>query len=377
VAGSIEQRGKDSWRISLSAGFDPKTGKRQWIRRTIRGDRTDAERALMRLTLEVGDELPDALSLSTTVTQLLDAWLPVAKLAATTRYDYRLCIDKHIRPSKIGSTPIHKVTALGLDKLYAALERDGLGPDRIRRVHTILRSAFKQAIKWQMIARNPVPDASPPPVPDREIEAPEPHEYRRLVTKAAGDRGQLLLSAVAVHLGATIGSRRGEICGLQWPDIDFDDETITVRRAVAVVPGVGDVVKELKEKRRRSRIPIDAGTIDLLWLWNMETSELRAQGINPHGWLLLAPKTLSFYRPDRLSRLFRRLADDAGLPGVHFHSLRHYMIRQLLDAGVEVGVASRRAGHARTSTTHDMYGGPVGESARAAADVIARINRGD
>lgn len=377
MAGSIEPRGKNSFRVSLSAGFDPNTGKRQWIRRTIRGDRADAERALIKLTLEVGDDIPDAFSLSTTVNQLIDAWLPVARLAETTRYDYRLCIDSHIRPSKIGHTSIHKVTALGLDRLYAALERDGLGADRIRRVHTILRAAFKQGIKWQMIARNPVPDASPPPAPDRDIEAPEPHEYRRLAALAHGDRDQLLLAAVAVHLGATIGSRRGEICGLQWPDFDLDAQTVNTRRAVAVVPGVGDVVKELKEKRRRDLIPIDDETVDLLWFWNMETSEARYEGANPDGWLLQAPKTRSFFRPDCLSRIFRQLADEAGLPGVHFHSLRHYMIRQLLDAGIEVGVASRRAGHRRQSTTSDMYGGPVGESARRAAEVIARINRGD
>lgn len=372
---TITQRGPNSWQIKVSGGTDA-TGKRLRPTKTIRGTYEDAVREEMRLTLQVADTLPAEFAANATVTTLLDAWLPIHnRISESTRYDYRLVIDKHIIPN-IGDMPLHKVKPFTLDRFYQQLADDGLGPDRIRRVHSILSGAFKKAVKWEWIGRSPVRDAEQPPAPIRDVEAPTPAQYRQL-TKTADDT--LLLAAVAIHLAGNVGSRRGEICGLQWRDFDLERGTVQVRRTVSVVPGVGDVVKPIKgnPRLRLERKPLDPATIDLLRLWDIATADERALGFNPDGWLFVAPAKGGFYRPDCMGRLFSKIAKQAGLPGLHMHQLRHYVVTQLLDAGIDVSVVSRRVGHSRTSTTTDVYGHGVAAAAVDAAKAMARINRGD
>lgn len=371
---SIEQRGPDTWRITISAGFDTR-GNRRRIRQTVKGTRTDAEKAELRLAVEVGDNLPAEFSLLTTVTDLLNAWLPAAKLAESTRYDYRLVINKFIADSDLARRRLHKIDTYTIDRFYMSLAADGVGPDRIRRCHTVLRSAFKQAVRWGWVARNPVIDATQPDVPMRDIQRLEPSQFRQVLSAA---NESFLLAAVAIHLAGTVGSRRGEICGLQWRDFDLEAGTVKVVRSVGVIPGVGDIVKPLKAapKRREEPKPLDTDTVALLRFWRVVTADQQDESVNPHGWVFLAPAKRSFYRPDRMSRHFQQIAAEAGVPGAHLHQLRHYVITRLIADGVEIDAISRRVGHARTATTLE-YGLGVPESARVAADAIARINRGD
>lgn len=373
----LEKRGANSWRIEVSAGVDPRTGRRQRVRETVKGDRAAAERREMQLILEVGEGVPAEFSLSMTVADMLRQWLPIAPgLADYTRYDYGLAIEKHIVPSKLGKMPAHKVKPFDLDRFYRQLERDGLGPDRIRRCHAILRGAYKRAVVWEWVVRNPALHATPPPPPIRDIDSLEPSDYRRLSAHA---HDSLLRLAVIIDLAADIGPRRGEICGLQWPDFNLDKGVVKVIRTVAVVPGVGDVVKTIKgnPRRRLEAKPLTPQTINSLRLWDIATSEERSLGANPKDWVFLAPKAMSFYRPDCLGHDFRRLAAEAGMPGAHLHQLRHYVVTQLIDAGIDVDIASRRVGHSRTSTTTDYYGDGVPSSAWTAAEAMERINRGD
>lgn len=372
MGGNIARRGHDSWRVTLSAGTNP-DGTRRYVRSTVRGTRNEAERELMRLTLEVGDGLPEHFSTNRTVADLLEVWIPVAKLAESTRYDYRLT-SKHII-DHIGKTPLHKVRPFTLDRFYAKLEADGLGPDRIRRCHTVLRSAFKQAVKWEWMLTNPAINATPPAAPIRDIETLDPAQYRKLAHAA---NETLFLAAVAIHIAGNIGSRRGEICGLQWSDFDLDAGNVRVLRTVGVVPGVGDVVKPVKGnvKRRLEPKGLDDATVEMMRLWDMATADHRDIA-NPDGWVFQSPGTGSFYRPDVMGRMFRQIATAAGLPGAHMHQLRHYVVTMLRDAGVDLDAVSRRVGHARTSTTVDIYGHAVSKSNREAAEVMGRINRGE
>lgn len=373
---SIEQRGPNSWRITVSAGIDAKTKQRRRIRKTIKGDRAAAQREEMRIMLEVGDGLPTEFSLTATVASLLETWLPVADLSPKTRYDYRLVIDKYIGPG-IGDMPLHKLRAVHLDRFYAQMA-EHVGPDRIRRAHTILSGALGRAVKWEWISRNPALDATQPKAPDRDPESPTPDEYRHLVAVA---NDTLLRTAVAIHLAAHLGSRLGEVCGLQWSDLKLDaiPPTARVVRTVGTVPGVGEVIKPIKGNSRRHREPkpLDEATVALLRLWDMATAEERAAGANPHQWVFLAPKKLSFYRPGIMGRDFKAVAKAAGLDHLTMHKLRHYVVAQLRAAGIDIDAISRRVGHSRTSTTTDLYGGPVTEQAMIAARTIAAINRGD
>ncbi len=76
--------------------------------------------------------------------------------------------------------------------------------------------------------------------------------------------------------------------------------------------------------------------------------------------------------PDSVSRRFRRVADEAGLPNVRLHDLRHYATR-LLAAGVDVRTVAGRLGHRNAATTLNVYSHFVPEADRDAAELLAGL----
>lgn len=373
MAGNIEARGPSKWRLRVSAGIDPVTKERNVLRVPFAGTREEAELELARLVVQVVDG-GVGVGTQQNVSQLFDTWLPVAELADRTRYNYGRSIELHLRP-QLGAKQLRKLSTFDIDQAYGRLRRNGATADQIRYAHSVLSSALTQARKWGWVTTNAAANATKPPEPERDVAVPTPDDVRKLSTVA---KAVLFRTAVAIHVACHLGNRCGEICGLQWPDIDFDDGSIRVWRTVDVVPGVGEVIKPVKgnAKRHRTPRPVDEGTLDMLRLWDMATAENRSE-VNPTQWVFQAPRRLSFYRPSTMGSDFKTIAVEAGLPDLHMHSLRHYVITRLRDAGVDIDVISRRVGHSRTSTTHDRYGDSVPESARQAANIIAAINRGD
>lgn len=382
MAGNIEPRGPGKWRLRVSAGTDPVTGLRNVVRVPFEGTRDEAELELARLLVGVVDG-GAGVGTTKTVGYLFDQWLPVAELAERTRYNYRRSVELHLRP-QLGGKQLRKLSTFDIDSAYVRLRMRGATVDQIRYAHAVLSSALSQAIAWGWITANPARNARKPPEPERDVAVPTPAEVRKLVAATGGlsdedspDALGRFRTAVAIHIADHLGARCGEICGLQWPDIDWNASTIRVARTVDVVPGVGEVVKKIKgnAKRHKTPRPVDAGTLEVLHLWDIVTAGERVD--NPDQWVFQAPRKLSFYRPSMMGSDFKALAVEAGLPELHMHSLRHYVVTRLRDAGVDIDVISRRVGHSRTSTTHDRYGDEVPESARQAADIIAAINRGD
>jgi integrase len=365
--GSLQRRGS-RWRLVVDLGADPLTGRRRQRTRMVGGSRSDAEKALALLVTECGQGTDPSLGRDATVGQLLSAWLDIAQLSPSTALDYRRAIASHI-PPPMQSQKVWKIRTHDLDALYAALARKGLGPARIRRVHNILRRSLGQAVKWQWIARNPAVDASPPPLPPTKVEPPAVDDVRRWV--AACD-GQMRVYAV---LAANLGARRGEICALQWPDVDLEAGTITVRRAlVDGGPGVGIVAKGTKTTRDRA-VALDAPTVGLLRSYRRERMELALSiGVQPGPWVFASdPAGVIAPRPDSVSRRFSKLRDELGLSHVRPHDLRHFVATQLLAAGVDPRTVAGRLGHSRTSTTLDIYAGFVPARDRDAAQLLGRL----
>jgi integrase len=81
--------------------------------------------------------------------------------------------------------------------------------------------------------------------------------------------------------------------------------------------------------------------------------------------------------PDSVSRSFKRLCVEEGLPGVRLHDLRHFVASQLLSAGVDVRTVAGRLGHRNAATTLNVYAHFLEQADRGAADVIGRVIAGE
>lgn len=160
---------------------------------------------------------------------------------------------------------------------------------------------------------------------------------------------------------AVVGLRRGEALGLRWSDIDFDEETITVRRSVGAGEKGRPVVTDGKTAASRATVPVDSATLDLLRSLRREfRSSLMAAGVRPpaDGFVWRSdPMATKPLTPGAVSQWWRRNRDRLGLPGTRVHDLRHFVASQLLAAGVDTVTVQARLRHASATTTLAFYSG--------------------
>jgi integrase len=177
-----------------------------------------------------------------TVDQYLDRWLAHIQttLRGRTVARYAALLRDHVRPH-VGTRPLKQLTTLEVQAIYDRLavggRRDGkpggLAPQHILAVHRCLHRALAQAVTWRLLARNVATDATPPPVPRTEVAALAPQQVA-LLLDAADHTPSPWLGPWTILATAT-GARNGELCGLEWADLDLDAGTIWFRQALTII----------------------------------------------------------------------------------------------------------------------------------------------
>jgi len=381
LRGNIEHRGGNTWRLRVFLGRD-KNGKQRQKRRTVHGTKSEAEFALAQLLVEVGQG-DHALDDETTLGQAVDLWLASQPdLRASTAEDYSRVIAGHIKPA-VGDIFLQRLTKDDLNGLYGqggSMQKAGVGPDRRRRAYGVIRRTLADAVAAGHLPANVADHSKPPSAGKPDLPPPPSPDTVALIMKTA--RAEFPGMDVFVRVAAVTGARRGELIALKWSDIDLDAGTLTIARAISAGAPPGNVpdrprLHEGPTKTRQTRtMSIDPGTLAVLATHRGEAldqvdsvgGDVEARRVftdDQHG---LIP-----WAPDNLTRRFKRVCRAAGVEGVRLHDLRHALATQLIAAGVDVVTVSARLGHAKSSTTLDMYASPVDEAGIAAGARIASI----
>jgi integrase len=377
MAGSMRQRGRDSWQLRVHLGRDPLTGRKRGLQRTFRGTKREADKALAALVRDAERLTPRAAS-GTTVETVLREWLAHAtpSLSARTVETSRRCIETTIVPA-LGSTPAARLTTLDIDRFYRRLLTVGIGnkpysPATIRRVHGILRRALTQGVRWGWLPHNPAIDASPPRVPLRELRPPTPEELARLY-RTALERDPAL--ATFILLAASTGARRGELIGLRWKDVDFARGVVSIERAIVLADRM--LVEQGTKTRQSRRVTLDGETVKALAAHRgVMQGEAKAAGarLGENAFVFSgAPDGSEPWRPDATSRSFEFVCRRARVSGVRLHDLRHYVATQLLASGVDVRTVAGRLGHRNPATTLNVYAHFVPEADAEAAHTLGAL----
>jgi len=172
-----------------------------------------------------------------TVGTFLERWLEdVVKPNKTHRTyaTHHQQVLSHIVPA-LGRVKLEALRKAHVDRLYADLLRGGLAPSSVRRVHAVLHAALEEAIRGDLIPRNPAAHANKPMVRQEEIEPLDAEQARTFLDAARGDRYETLYI-----LCLMVGLRQGEALGLKWSDIDLDAGTLRVNRQLQRVRRDGD-----------------------------------------------------------------------------------------------------------------------------------------
>lgn len=377
MRGHLRKRGS-AWELRAYAGIDPLTKRQKYLTRTFRGGKREAEEALARFVTEVsggGHAAQD-----TTVGDLIRDWSTLVnrELSPTTARGYDWIVKTYITPT-LGKVPLARLRTAQLDRFYGQLRERGGQDDKplsaatVRQVHAIIRRALQQGVRWGWIAANPAALASPPKVRATQLAPPEPGDVVRLIDEARKSDPDL---GCFLHVAATTGARRGELCGLRWRDIDFKAGAVTISRNV--VEGAGSQVVEKDTKTHAARrIALDPDTTTALKAQRTRMAG-RAKAcdrpLGPDAHVFSAePDGSRPWAPNDVTKAFIRVRTRVGLPAVRLHDLRHFAATRLLAAGVPVRTVSGRLGHANAATTLGVYAHFVEESDQEAAAKLGAL----
>jgi integrase len=188
MAGQIIKRGDKAWLVRIFMGRDDK-GKRSYLNKMVHGTKKDAETYLSKTLTEISTGTFVEAS-PTSVDTYLKKWLTTAarpRLRDNTYREYAGLIDRYITPA-LGARRLSDVRPLDVQTIYSNLAEKGLSPRTIRFTHSVLASAFKQAVRWRMLSRNPCESVELPRKAGKEMQSLTPAEATGFLKEAANDR---------------------------------------------------------------------------------------------------------------------------------------------------------------------------------------------
>lgn len=306
-----------------------------------------------------------------TVEALLDKWLDHQhdRIAATTHATYKRYVTNRVNPH-IGDIVLDELSVDDIDDLYRLLKRD-MQPASIRQVHAILRGALAWGRKRGYVDMNVAVDAEPPTVRRKKREAPTPVEIQKLL--AAAMRVDPWFG-VACRLAAATGARRGTIAGFRLSDFRFGTGEVLIDRSIAVVDGTLHV-KGLKADNG-GWIPVGQQTMDMVIAHVVRLYDrARVCGVALGDDFYLFAQDIACtipVAPYMLTNRWVKMAARAGLGGVRFHDLRHYVATELLAAGYDPVTIAERLRWESPAMLYEVYGHSRPERA---TDASAHIER--
>ncbi len=299
----------------------------------------------------------------------MDRWLPSirATIRASTFIGYESHARRHVIPY-IGDLRLTEISGEVLNDLYSRLAIDGklggtaLAASTIHRCHVVLHRVFRDAIRWGYLERNPCDAADPP---KRGLDKPEMTTWTavELATFLAGTTSDPCY--VVFHLLAMTGLRRGEALGLRWKDVDLERAVLSIRQTLIQI-ATGVRISTPKTARGSRVVALDTRTLSILC-----THRDRCGG-GPNDLVFRGPDG-SPLTPIEVSRRFKKLAADLGLPVIRLHDLRHTHATLALEVGVHPKIVSERLGHASIAITLDVYSHAIPHMQAEAADQIASL----
>ncbi|ANY69747.1 integrase [Paenibacillus sp. BIHB 4019] len=382
---SYQKRGESSWYMYVEAGTDA-AGNRIRKTQTIRIDDPailksakktkaylDEELLKFKMLVESGEYInPDKMKFSAFV-ELWKTRFVEKNLEETTAFNYKYHSNKWIIPH-FGEKSIDKIKTMHIVDFLDGLT-DVTGSATRVYIFRVLRSIFTKATEWKVIKQNPMQGVTKPKDEPKSMEVYSEEEVGVLLTALQKEPIRL---RVMITLALTTGMRRAELLGLEWKHIDLENSIIDVKQTIPIFKDGEPVIKGPKKKSSIRKIVFPSSVSAELKLYQThmmrERSNTEAPWEGGEYYFLFAhengrpfyPKTLYDQWRDFLKRV-------PNLKQIRLHDLRHTSATLLINQGVHAKIISNRLGHAKISTTMNVYGHVIESADRAAAETFNNL----
>ena len=266
-------------------------------------------------------------------------------------------------------------TALGLKLSEAFLvmrDNKALSAKTVLEHHRLISTVLEQALKEGLVAVNVAKRATLPKVERKEVNYFQPEQLAAI--REALEREPLKWKTL-VHMLLITGARRGEVLGLKWDNVDFENSRVYICNSVLYSADVGIYESTPKTEKSKRYIYLPAETMQLLReyrAWQSAERE-RLDGYYLDRGFVFAQDTGAPMHPDSVTDYLKKLSKRYGLPHLNPHAFRHTMASMLYYNGVDSVSISKRLGHAQVSTTSNIYAHVIESADKKNAEILSDI----
>ena len=377
MAGSIEKRGKNSYRLSCLAGYNLQ-GKPIKKTKTVHGTKKEAEIELAKFVADVQNGMViEGKSLK--FSEFTEIWkrdYGSKELAPSTYKRYCRMLETRLLPY-FGHFYVNKIKPTDIMQFYDLLSKDTqlvrkkgndgnktlkpLSGKTILEHHRLLRAMLHKAVYWQVIVSNPAERVQPPKAKKPKRKYYDDDQCKILLENLEQLDEEEIKYKTAIILTVFTGVRLGELMGLEWNDIDFRNGIVSINRSSQYLADTGVFTKVPKTESSIREVAIPDFVISLLEeykLWYEEQKSLYGELWIDSNRLFVQADGKPMH-PSTISKWFVKFIGQIGLPVINFHGLRHTNATLLIAQNIDVAVVAARLGHAQITTTFNFYVHPI------------------
>ena len=300
----------------------------------------------------------------------LDIWMEKERffIKVSTYATYTNIIENHLKPV-LGKKKINNITnedlqnfiILKLSTSKKNLEK-GLALKTVKDMTVLIKNTLKTATQNKLI-------------PFQNFQCKFPSSFSKSHLKTFSVEEQKILFKYLINnqnsknLGILLclqtGLRLGEICGLQWQDINLEKSTLTICRTLQKIyikeknkSYSKTIISTPKTKTSNRIIPLNIDFINLIKPFQQ----------NKNNYFIT--NSTNYLKPHCYRYYYQKLLHFLNLPKLRFHSLRHTFATQAVELGIDCKTISEILGHANMNTTLNLYVHPKTEYKRKCLDLI-------
>lgn len=280
----------------------------------------------------------------------------------------------------IGNKRVEDIRTKDLNDMITQIEKmpnkkDGkpLSAKTVLEHHRLVSAVLEQAKKESLIPINPADSVTLPTVKKPSPNYFQPETLSQIFKEL--DKEKSIKWRTIIRLFADSAARRGEILGLKWSDIDFENNSIFIHRTVMYAVDKGVYVDTPKTRTSIRHVALSPDTMAMLKRYRTWQTEerLRLGEYYQDKGFLFAKDNGDPMHPDSVTDYLAKFSKKYGLPHINPHAFRHSAATALIDRGASLQAVSARLGHATMQTTDKMYVHNVDSADRKNASIMEEI----
>lgn len=354
----VVERGPNTYRFTVSSGFD---GKGRNVRHTMtfkvpKGTpATKAKKLVMEAYTDFSRKCKNTQDLDEHIRfkELVEIYLDqyaANELKPVTTYNYRRDLEIHVLPV-FANKKIKDISTQALTKFFLGLDR---APETTRKIKTVVSSVFSYGVKQGYIKKNPCIGAlhKKDTMKKRKIRYLNKEQCQKLMKLTS----EYSTFNTIIQFLLFTGIRIGECLGLQWKNIDFDNDTFRIENTLCFADDKWFLAAPKTDTSNRT-LKLSAYTKELLLRHKQEQDKLKViVGENwTHPDMVFTSVIGNYYDRSYVNKELKKLLERNGLPIISAHGLRHSNASLMINNGIDVKAVSEHLGHCNIAITGDIY----------------------